>query len=518
MRDSRFAIPLLIAAAAVVPALAQEVPAVLREVDRLLGEHKATEALAVLDRAIAAHPRVVRLLELRASLRIQTGDYDGGITDATQAIAFAPENWQMHFERAYAHYHKKDLQAALADYDAAAKLAPRVPAIHGERGDLLRELGEPVAAIAAYDRAIELTPEWAEAWSGRSRARCALADFPAALADSRRASELQPDEPGIWYQLAGAAYDCRDDATARAASTEWLRRVPPQFRAQALDRIGRMLWRMGDDAAAIAQLLEGVASSSGDAEKAALRLSLACVHLGAGDVAAAGKALDAAAVGAPAGTAPYVALMQWCVDAETKGLEAAGPALLRAMAALPAVGPRERHLAALCSRGEGDDSTSAAMVETPFEACPRNFFAAWRARCAGDEAAARRLLRRCVNTGGKDWLQWALAAALLRPRDGSPALRPALGARIAFETRDGIEVAVIQEIAADGAAACQGLRIGDEIVELAGAPLRRADWDAIDARAREGLDLLLGVRRGGVVTARHHQLGLADQLDQPRSR
>lgn len=67
MKDARFAIPLLVAAVSAMPVPAQDVPAVLQELERLMGEHKTTEALAVLDRAIAAHPRVVRLLELRAS-------------------------------------------------------------------------------------------------------------------------------------------------------------------------------------------------------------------------------------------------------------------------------------------------------------------------------------------------------------------------------------------------------------------------------------------------------------------
>lgn len=511
MIDGRTAGVLLLAGLVASTAIrAQDLGALLRDAEKLVRESKVEQALAVLDRAVAANPMDARPLETRAWARSLGRDYAGAIDDATKAIALAPTSARAFHERGFARFQNKDLRGARDDYDAAAKLAPRVPAIHGELGDLLMDLQEPIAAITAYDRAIALAPKWAEAWSGRGRARRHLTDFPRAHVDLRRAAELRPADLGMLLDLAGVAFDDHDDAAAVAASAKWAQRVPPARRAEALDLWGRMLWRMGDQEAAIARLREGIAACTDDAPAAPIRLALGCVLLGAGDFAAADKDLAAASHGADEALAPYVALMQWCVDAKTKGLETAAPKLLATIEAMPTIEVRERQLAMLCSRGEGDDGTSPAMRASAFEACPRLFFAAWRARCAGNEALAQRLLRRCVNTGAKDWMQWALAVVLVRASPGGAALRPSFGAQIELVSRGDAEVALVKAVVEGGAADCQGLRNDDEIVELAGVPITSAAWRAIDARAREGLDLRLTIRRDGTTIVLYLRLGLSD--------
>lgn len=502
------AVVLLVLATFAVATPAQDGRALRQQIDRLLAQNKAAEALVLLDRAIATSAPDPVLFEQRTLARSMTEDYDGAIADATKAIALAPKSWRAHYERGFAHYRKRELREALADYEAASALAPNVAAMHGERGDALSELGEPVLAIAAYDRAIELEPGWAQAWSGRGTARRSLTDFPAALTDARRASELAPEDPGVWYLLAGVAFDSHDDVAALAAGAEWVRRVQPALRPRALDLFGRMVWRMGDSAAAVARLREGIAACGGDLAAAPIRLSLACVHLGTGDLAAAAEELSAAATRADAALAPHVALMQWCVEARSKGLDAAGRQLRKAVAAMPQLSAAEHQLVDLCTLGAGE--APPASSENPMMACPSLFLTAWRARCAGDEVAAQRQLRRCVNTGAREWMQWALAVALLRAGPDGAALRPSLGVKIGFPGGDGAAAAIVEALDDDGAAACQGLRVGDEIVALAGAPITRAAWAAVDRRAREGLDLRLTIRRAGSTEVRIFRLGVAD--------
>lgn len=480
----------------------------LRQAEALVAKNDLDAARKMIEGVVADFPKEPRPLELRAWLRNRTGDYDGAVDDATVVIGLDPRSWRAHFERGFALFHKKLLREALAEYDAAARLGPRVASIHGERGDILRELGDHVAAIAAYDRAIKLAPKWPQAWTCRGMARQALCDFPGALVDLRRASELDPDDMGIWRKLAGAAFDCRDDEAARAAGAAWVERVPAQYRAQALDEFGRMLWRIGDRPAAIDKLREGLEGAQGRGA-AYLRLSLATVRLGAADFAGAGEDLAAGAAVADDSVKPYFALMQWCVDARTKGLAAAAERL-RGTTASMRLKPLEQQFVALCVDGSGDDGTSPAMAGNPFEACPRCFFAGWRAGCDGDEVAAQRLLRRCVATGAREWMQWALAVDIVRSEPGGAALRPGLGARIEFVASDRGDVARVAAVTPGGAADVQGLQVGDEILELAGKPVTREAWSEIDARAREGLDLRLTRRRGdatGVVIVR---LGLGE--------
>lgn len=494
-----------------VAAPAQDAVSVRTEVKRLLAQQRAAEARAVLDRAIAASPADVGLLLLRVRLRSMGKDFDGAIDDATKAIALAPQNADLVYERAFARYGKGQLREALADYDAAAALAPWAAKIHGERADVLCDLDEPLAAIAAYDRAIALAPKWTEAWNGRGRARRRLTDFPGAMADFRRASELQPEEWVFHYQLCCVAFDSRDDATAKAAGEQMVRRAPAEYRAQLLDEYARMLWRLGDVSAALSKLGQGIDGAADEAVAAPLRLSLGCVLLAGDDRKAAASELAAAAHAIDAELAPFVALMQWCVDARKQGLEPAGRALLAATAALPdPLTAAQQQLVDQCLRGEAIDLAAPELRQEPRHACPLLFFAAWRARCAGDEPTALRLLRCCVNTGGREWMQWTLAAVLLRAADTGKPVKPSLGARIEFAAREPGEAAVVQAVDPNGAAAWQGLCVGDEIIGLGGVPITRAAWAAIDARAREGLDLLLKVRRGDESKELYVRLGLGD--------
>jgi tetratricopeptide (TPR) repeat protein len=120
----------------------------------------AQEALADINQAIAAAPKMVEAYELRAELFAAVGRIDQAIEDASQAIAVAPaSDPQPYFFRAEIWEKKGDYRAAVADYDAGLARDPKVWAGRMQRGLALAKLGDDARALEALDEAIKSDPE-----------------------------------------------------------------------------------------------------------------------------------------------------------------------------------------------------------------------------------------------------------------------------------------------------------------------------------------------------------------------
>lgn len=488
--------------------LAQDNPAELeRRVGELVEQLRFDDALPLLDRWLAADAKSTKALGLRALVKNRRNDHDGAIADATRLIELDPKDPRGPGERAFAHHRKGVLPLARADYDRAVQLDPNAANLQCGRGDVLREQQEYVAAVAAYDKALAIRSDSVQALSGRAIAANALADFPAARADVVRAIELGAGDVTLWRLRAGTEFDCRADADALASAAEFVRRVPPEQRGDALALRGRLAWRLGNVAAAVQDLEASVEAATQDPTKVDALLSLANVHLGAGKPAEARAALTRTnKLKAPA-MGFWIMLTSWCIDSRQKGV---GPPEKGSLVSVGGrtLGPLERSLGELWQHGPGNDPNALGSPDDPFNACPRLFVAAWRADCSGNKQEAEQLFLRCINTGAKEWLQWATAVAYVRSQPSGALRKPDLGAELEFVDRDGATVAIVRKVTPLGAAECQGLRVGDQLIDLAGRPLARERWREIDARAREGLDLRVTRRRDGKDTVVILRLGL----------
>lgn len=505
---SRFVPGLLAVTVFAAALLAQDNPADLeRRVDDLVKQLKYDEALPLLDRWLTADATCTKALGLRASVKNHRGDHDGAITDATRLIELDPKDARGPGERAFAHHRKGVLPLARADYDRAVQLDPNAANLQCGRGDVLREQQDHVAAIACYDKALAAQPDSVPALSGRAFAANALGDFPAARADAVRAIERGAADVTLWRLRAGAEFDCRADADALASAAEFARRVPPEQRAEALAMRGRLAWRLGNATVAVQDLESAADASLQDASKLDALLSLANVHLAAGKTAEARATLMRGAKSKVGPLGFWIMLTTWCIDTREKGVGPPEKGALVSVSGRP-LGPLERSLGELWQHGPGNDPKALGSPDDPFNACPRLFVAAWRADCSGNKAEAERLFLRCINTGAKEWLQWATAVAFVRSQPSGAMRKPDLGAELEFVDRDGATVAIVRKVTPDGAAECQGLRVGDQLIDLAGRPLTRERWREIDTRAREGLDLRVTRRRDAKDTVVMLRLGV----------
>jgi hypothetical protein len=98
---------------------------------------------------------------VRAFTKWNAGDTAGALAEYTTALAFSPENFDMHFARGTALVGQGDFAGALADFDACAKLRPDDSDYAQLYGQVMRlRLGQPTADFA--QAAAGLKDGWAK--------------------------------------------------------------------------------------------------------------------------------------------------------------------------------------------------------------------------------------------------------------------------------------------------------------------------------------------------------------------
>ena len=110
----------------------------------------------------------------RSFARVFSGNPDGALADATQALAIAPNDSAAFHARALAYAGKKDTANALADFAKALSLG-RKGFILRQRGDLYLASGLPELAIADYQAQLNLMPGNGLATVGLEKAKQAMA-------------------------------------------------------------------------------------------------------------------------------------------------------------------------------------------------------------------------------------------------------------------------------------------------------------------------------------------------------
>jgi tetratricopeptide (TPR) repeat protein len=132
-------------------------------------------------------------------------DYEGQITDYTQALRHNPDFAEAYSNRGTAYYCKGDYLNAIVDFTRSIELNNwqlHVP--HNNRGlaylfsDRLKE------ALDDFNRSIALNDQYADAYNNRGWTRYLMGDYLNALADCERAIQLRPSEEA--YHSRGSIY------------------------------------------------------------------------------------------------------------------------------------------------------------------------------------------------------------------------------------------------------------------------------------------------------------------------
>lgn len=456
-------------------------------IDALLEAGEDQQALAVIDRALAAEPRSGPLFWLRAYVKGALGDPRGGLTDADRAVELAPTFPNAWIERGYLKACIGDFLAAIDDYDRAIGLDPANPVAFGDRGDARQRLEQYELARRDYDEAIRLHPDYGAAYHNRAFVCSRLGDYDQAVRDNRLAAKLLPEHPMLWMALAADEAKIGLLADSRSTLGRALAIVDPEQQPRMLRTRALLAWQSDDRAAARVDLERAVELAAVDG--AAFRYTLGCLQLAEGEDVAASKSFLAASEHTTIG--PWARLMAWCIAARND-LDAASARLTEALP--DGDDPLVTALRDLCTGLQEIDDDGAQHGTYPLARVSRWFFAGWRARCEGRSERARELLCRVVNTGRTDLLQWHVAREWLRLGPGAPSTA-SLGATVA--PRPGTETPelVVESLEATGAAAQQGLQVGDHVLGIAGQPASLEQWREQIARLVPGQVLPLRIRR-----------------------
>lgn len=200
----------------------------------LLRTGRAGEALALSERAVAAHPEAAGAWLSQARARLATGDTEGARVAAAAAAVREPTAGEGTLLEAM-------LAAAAGEPGVAAERFARVCAAVPSAamawlglGEARLALGEAAAAHEALARAATLQPAQPRAHRGLARAALANGDPAAAAAAARRALALDAADGEARFVLALASIRLGDAPGALAALDELLARVPGHLPARWL--------------------------------------------------------------------------------------------------------------------------------------------------------------------------------------------------------------------------------------------------------------------------------------------
>lgn len=222
----------------------------LRRLDR------ADDAIRACDRALELDPDYAWAWNVRGLALMALDEQAEALAAFCKACALDPNSVWYWTNRADALAALQRHTEAAAALEHALELQPGHAESWARLGQALRRLSRPADALAAYDHALGLNPEYAWAWHGRGQSLQELGRREEALASFERA--VREDTGVIWYthSLVDLLLELGRKADALAAAEAGTRAVPDS--APAWARLGQAQRRLSRFAEAVASYRQAV--------------------------------------------------------------------------------------------------------------------------------------------------------------------------------------------------------------------------------------------------------------------
>ncbi|MCC6781248.1 MAG: tetratricopeptide repeat protein [Planctomycetes bacterium] len=203
---------------------------------RARGDHEA--ALAALERAVAADPRMTEVQERRLLSLLEQRGREAAVAAADALVATQGDDPHLAVVAL-------DFFDRVEDRVRAGTLLRRLVAEHPAEPWLRARLashlvvtGEPAAALRELEQLQSWMPDAARTWIDTARAHAALGELPQAHAAARRALELDPHET---QALRLALEYCQDRAAADRVLRDLMARWPTATRAPGGEAVNALL-------------------------------------------------------------------------------------------------------------------------------------------------------------------------------------------------------------------------------------------------------------------------------------
>jgi len=257
---------------------------------RLLGAGRPTQALAVLNRAVAADGDSTEIAKSRAIVLSEVGRYDQALEEFERAIELGGDEGALRAGRAavlagagrkeealaeinrigealvqdpvligvrgFVFYAAGDYQAAAEDLDRAFSADPTQIQVAILLGDALRQTKRFPEARLVLDKAIEMAPQLYLAHAKRGEVLLNQNELDQAIAELRRAIELDPGQAWVHVEL-GEALRQNGQFDAALKSLERCLQIEPG-NAWAIGTRGQVLAALGRLPEAAAELRRAV--------------------------------------------------------------------------------------------------------------------------------------------------------------------------------------------------------------------------------------------------------------------
>ena len=143
-----------------------------------------------------------RELGLSAIRKMENGQIEEAIKLLKEAIPLDPENIDLPYEIAYAHYLDKDYKAAIKQLKKLIKKPNAYDRVHQMLGNCYDMAGKPDKAIATYDNALKLFPSSGILHLERGNMELTKKAYDKALTYYEKGIKVQPEFPSNYYWAA----------------------------------------------------------------------------------------------------------------------------------------------------------------------------------------------------------------------------------------------------------------------------------------------------------------------------
>jgi tetratricopeptide (TPR) repeat protein/S1-C subfamily serine protease len=158
------------------------------------------EAIKAIDIAIGLEPKDPMLRYEKVSILIERKQYPQAIAIANEMISLDRAAYVYNI-RATVKLRSGDPKGSIADLDRAININPKYLEAYLSRGLLKLELGDPKGAIADIDRAININPNYLEAYLTRSAVNLKLNNFKDVFSDSTRVIKTNNVKGGFFQSI-----------------------------------------------------------------------------------------------------------------------------------------------------------------------------------------------------------------------------------------------------------------------------------------------------------------------------
>ena len=208
----------------------------------LLQTGRAAEALALVERAIAANRRLPAFHDTHGSVLAALGRHQDAANAHARALHLDPASTGARFNFANALHAWGYPAAAVTAFHRALALNPAHGKAWFNMGNALRAMGAADAAAQAFTHAIALDPAMTEAHNNLGDALAAVGRHDEAVAQHRLVVRQRPAEARSWYNLGAALQQQGAYEEAEITYREALRRDP--HHVPSLNNLGGVLRRL----------------------------------------------------------------------------------------------------------------------------------------------------------------------------------------------------------------------------------------------------------------------------------